>query len=90
MADFKQQFRGQGPCRGKHMTGHGGDGWMVNAVQVFGVTLDPFIVYTSNMFAILSLRGLYGFVSGVMGQVGTCCKTGCWLNTPMVDMCSTV
>lgn len=39
-------------------------------LQVFGVTLDPFIVYSSNMFAILSLRGLYGFVSGVMGQVG--------------------
>lgn len=38
-------------------------------LQVFGVTLDPFIVYTSNMFAILSLRGLYGFVSGVMGQL---------------------
>lgn len=36
---------------------------------VFGVTLDPFIVYTSNIFAILSLRGLYGFVSGVMGQL---------------------
>lgn len=27
---------------------------------VFGVTLDPFIVYTSNLFAILSLRALYG------------------------------
>jgi len=36
---------------------------------VFGVTLDPFIVYSSNMFAILSLRGLYGFVSSVMGQL---------------------
>jgi len=33
---------------------------------VFGVTLDPFIVYSSNMFAILSLRGLYGFVSNVL------------------------
>lgn len=36
---------------------------------VFGVTLDPFIVYTSNMFAILSLRGLYGFVSNVLTKL---------------------
>jgi TerC family integral membrane protein len=36
---------------------------------VFGVTLDPFIVYTSNMFAILSLRALYGFVSTVMSEL---------------------
>ena len=34
--------------------------------QVFGVTLDPFIVYSSNLFAILSLRGLYGFVATFM------------------------
>lgn len=27
---------------------------------VFGVTVDPFIVYTSNIFAILSLRSLFG------------------------------
>jgi predicted tellurium resistance membrane protein TerC len=45
-------------------------------LQVFGVTLDPFIIYTSNMFAILSLRGLYTFVSGVMGQVGGCLRMG--------------
>lgn len=36
---------------------------------VFGVTLDPFIVYTSNMFAILSLRGLYSFVAGFLPKV---------------------
>ncbi|KAF8063006.1 hypothetical protein HT031_003845 [Scenedesmus sp. PABB004] len=36
---------------------------------VFGVTLDPFIVYTSNMFAILSLRSLYAFVSTVMTEL---------------------
>ncbi|CAD7701740.1 unnamed protein product [Ostreobium quekettii] len=36
---------------------------------VFGVTLDPFIVYTSNMFAILSLRSLYGFVSVIMTEL---------------------
>ena len=36
---------------------------------VFGVTLDPFIVYTSNLFAILSLRGLYAFVSTFMSKL---------------------
>uniref|UniRef100_A0A7S3VU75 Uncharacterized protein n=1 Tax=Dunaliella tertiolecta TaxID=3047 RepID=A0A7S3VU75_DUNTE len=36
---------------------------------VFGVTLDPFIIYTSNMFAIFSLRALYGFVSTVMTEL---------------------
>lgn len=36
---------------------------------VFGVTLDPFIVYTSNMFAILSLRGLYSFVASYMSKL---------------------
>ena len=35
-------------------------------LQVFGVTRDPFIIYTSNIFAILSLRALYGFVATVM------------------------
>ncbi len=36
---------------------------------VFGVTLDPFIIYTSNIFAILSLRALYSFVSNVMSEL---------------------
>jgi predicted tellurium resistance membrane protein TerC len=36
---------------------------------VFGVTLDPFIVYTSNLFAILSLRSLYSFVSTIMTEL---------------------
>ncbi|KAI8471645.1 MAG: integral membrane protein TerC family-domain-containing protein [Monoraphidium minutum] len=36
---------------------------------VFGVTLDPFIVYSSNMFAILSLRSLYSFVSTIMTEM---------------------
>ena len=39
------------------------------AVQVFGVTQDPFIVYSSNIFAILSLRALYGFVNTVLGEL---------------------
>jgi tellurite resistance protein TerC len=34
---------------------------------IFGVTRDPFIVYTSNVFAILGLRSLYFMVSGVIG-----------------------
>ena len=34
---------------------------------VFGMTSDPFIVYTSNIFAILGLRSLYFMIAGVMG-----------------------
>ena len=34
---------------------------------IFSVTVDPFIVYTSNIFAILGLRSLY-FVLGAMVQ----------------------
>jgi len=33
---------------------------------VFAVTKDPFIVYTSNVFAILGLRSLYFALSGVL------------------------
>ena len=33
---------------------------------IFGVTLDPFIVYTSNIFAILGLRALYFALAGMM------------------------
>lgn len=33
---------------------------------VFAVTRDPFIVYTSNVFAILGLRALYFVLAGVM------------------------
>jgi tellurite resistance protein TerC len=32
---------------------------------VFGITLDPFIVYTSNLFAILGLRALFFAISGM-------------------------
>lgn len=35
---------------------------------IFAITLDPFIVYTSNVFAILGLRALYFALSGVMGM----------------------
>jgi tellurite resistance protein TerC len=33
---------------------------------VFGVTRDPFIVYTSNIFAILGLRAFYFLLAGVL------------------------
>ncbi|KFM26903.1 putative membrane protein [Auxenochlorella protothecoides] len=36
---------------------------------VFGVTLDPFIIYTSNIFAILSLRSVYAFVATILGEL---------------------
>jgi tellurite resistance protein TerC len=35
---------------------------------IFAVTRDPFIVYTSNVFAILGLRSLYFALSGVMDK----------------------
>ena len=33
---------------------------------IMAITLDPFIIYTSNIFAILGLRSLYFALSGVM------------------------
>ena len=36
---------------------------------VFGITRDPFIVYTSNIFAILGLRALYFLLAGVLGRM---------------------
>lgn len=35
---------------------------------IFAVTRDPFIVYTSNVFAILGLRSLYFLLHGAMGK----------------------
>lgn len=35
---------------------------------IFGVTKDPFLVYTSNVFAILGLRSLYFVLAGVIGK----------------------
>ena len=35
---------------------------------IFAVTSDPFIVYTSNVFAILGLRSLYFVLAGVMDK----------------------
>lgn len=36
---------------------------------IFAVTQDPFIVYTSNVFAILGLRSLYFLLANVMGKL---------------------
>lgn len=36
---------------------------------VFGVTQDPFIVYSSNIFAILGLRALYFLLAGAMRKL---------------------
>lgn len=33
---------------------------------IFGITQDPFIIYTSNIFAILGLRSLYFLLAGIM------------------------
>lgn len=35
---------------------------------IFGVTLDPFIVFTSNVFAILGLRSMYFAIASVIGR----------------------
>lgn len=35
---------------------------------VFAVTPDPFIVYTSNIFAVLGLRALFFALAGIMGR----------------------
>ncbi len=35
---------------------------------IFGITLDPFIVFTSNIFAILGLRSLYFALSGMLDR----------------------
>ncbi len=35
---------------------------------IFGITRDPFTVFTSNIFAILGLRALYFLLAGVMGM----------------------
>lgn len=35
---------------------------------IFAVTTDPFLVYTSNIFAILGLRSLYFLLAGVIDK----------------------
>ena len=35
---------------------------------IFGISRDPFIIFTSNIFAILGLRALYFLLAGVMDR----------------------
>jgi tellurite resistance protein TerC len=35
---------------------------------IFGITRNPFIIFTSNIFAILGLRALYFLLAGVMDK----------------------
>ena len=35
---------------------------------IFGITHDPFVIYTSNVFAIMGLRSLYFLLAGAMGK----------------------
>ena len=35
---------------------------------IFGITRDPFIVFSSNIFAILGLRSLYFLLAGIIGM----------------------
>jgi tellurite resistance protein TerC len=35
---------------------------------IFGITRDPFIVYTSNIFAVLGLRSFYFLLAGFLGM----------------------
>ena len=36
---------------------------------IFGITQDPFIVYTSNVFAFLGLRAMYFLLAGVLSRL---------------------
>jgi tellurite resistance protein TerC len=36
---------------------------------IFGITRDPFVVYTSNVFAILGLRAMYFLLAGILGRL---------------------
>lgn len=63
------------PCAGSRVSNGSGVPGSVSAavalLQVFGVTKDPFIVYSSNLFAILSLR--WGLLSRLfMNIILTC------------------
>ena len=36
---------------------------------VFAITADPFLVFTSNVFALLGLRSLYFVLEGALGRL---------------------
>lgn len=66
---------------------------------IFAITHDPFIVFTSNVFAILGLRSLYFALAGVVHRfhylkyglslvlmvVGTKMLLNTWYNTKIID-----
>ncbi len=37
---------------------------------IFGITTDPFLIFTSNVFAILGLRSMYFALAGIMDKFG--------------------
>ncbi len=47
---------------------------------IFAITQDPFIVYTSNVFAILGFRSLYFLLAGVVDKFVFCATASrrCW------------
>ncbi|KAF1013231.1 MAG: putative membrane-bound redox modulator Alx [Stenotrophomonas maltophilia] len=50
---------------------------------IFAITTDPFIVLTSNVFAVLGLRAMFFLLAG-MADRSTCCPTGwrwCWASS---------
>jgi tellurite resistance protein TerC len=71
---------------------------------IFGITTDPFIVYTSNVFAILGLRAMYFLLAGVLNRlrfltvglsivlmfIGGKMIAGYWFHVPEVVSLSTV
>ena len=36
---------------------------------IFGLTREPYLVFTANMFALLGLRNLYFLIGGLLGQL---------------------
>jgi tellurite resistance protein TerC len=71
---------------------------------VFAITTDPFIVYTSNIFAILGLRSMYFLLAGVLDKfhflkiglalvllfVGTKMVIADWYKVPIVASLATI
>ena len=52
---------------------------------IFAVTADPFLVFTSNVFAILGLRSLYFALAGVMDRLVSSMIASTFARTKTVD-----
>ena len=53
---------------------------------IFAITCDPFIVFTSNMFAIMGLRALYFLLAGlavVLVFIGAKMLAAYWVHLPV-------